>query len=585
MKNNILTKISKTVALVSTTALMTAGTTFTSYATDDLESLISSATALESLADEIDESTASVSVIGNETSAEASSETSVDEDIFAYLEEIEAVGDSYKEDGEIPEDKVSEAVDAVHQKAIDLKNEGVVESAVRRTSSVYITFVGGYEYTWEAGAEPSEETGELEDKKQTLQSSSGSSESSTEETTRWSPEDPDNKTQQFLIAVPTGTVRYEFIYSAGSETPSISFLSTTAKTGEEYIAGNDVKNDGEDGFKFVTKTGLTIDGHDDFRYMVVYISNTDDPGRWTMTVSVPSAMTEVIAVSSEVPEDWENLSSDTITKPYGVIFWYIDATRSKYKDTPIATINELISAKTSLSNNDLIKSTEPVEEEINYVVLFTMLGIFVAIIVAVVVTLIILKRKKKNNEEYRSKREAIVRKENDKVRRKKASENDELDEMLNDYSDEYIDDDDLSAYMTVDDTEENDESIFTEENDDTGVYEGEYQSAQRVKEMLNDEKPAWDKPHIPAWEESSPVEEHPKEDKSEKKDLDSALEEMFARENMGKAAVQKTVKEDNKPSFKAEPINTVKEKSEESANEAAPAWLKAASGQSNDLLF
>ncbi len=273
----------------------------------------------------------------------ASVENSVqDEIVNGAIEElvaqIESVGNEYMVGNKVPSDKVVDAVDAVYSKALELKESGYVENVVSRPSEVYVVFTNGSEYTWSAGNEALES--EEEEQKTTLQPIEEAPETSDEEKTKWTPIDPQNKVQQFMITVPSQTVRYEIFYTAGTEAPKVSFQSTTGAEGE-LVSGNNVEN-GD--FKFITKSGLTVKDHDDFRYMVIYISGTTDPGKWIMTVEAPQPVNEVICISSKVPENWDVQSTDVITRPYGVIFWYIDEKRSVYAEQPINTINMLMTA-------------------------------------------------------------------------------------------------------------------------------------------------------------------------------------------------------------------------------------------------
>lgn len=497
MKNSFLIRI-----LAMTTAFSLMGSTpIMVYAQEETQAEAAVETTTEEAAEESTQESAA---------EEGAVEGGEEFDVTKYVEEIEEIGNAYRVGTKVPEESVAEALDAVQKKAIELKNQDIVTEIVPRDSNILIKFINGYEYTWEAGSEPSE--GSEDEEKQemrVLQPASETPEQSSEENTRWVPVDEQNKIQQFAVAVPSSTVRYEIFYTAGSEPPKVAFQTTTAQEGEYLMAGTDIKEDGEDGFKFITKTGLTIEGHDDFRYMVIYISNTKDPGLWTMTVSAPVNMTEVIGVSSAVPDGWEDLVSDTITKPYGVIFWYVDAKKSQYREQPIATINELITAESGASPVDKMKTT--VEEPVDYTPVYIFIGVIAFIVIVVIVVILIVKRKKKNKAAYIAKREAIVRKENEKVRKKKSGENDELDDILDGYSDEYIDDD-VDDYIDVDDSSADDPDLFTDDPDDNGFYEGNsYESAQRVRDKFSDDSQTMQRAEkavesIPAFlNESGPV--------------------------------------------------------------------------------
>lgn len=511
-----------------------------------------------------------------------------EEDVEGFVAKIDEAGNSYKQGDKVPEDDVITAVDAVYQLALELKNQGVVTKVNKRTSNVEVTFTNGQVYTWEAGNEPSETALEEQKEKEgkILQPVSEAPIQSTEEQTRWEPLDSENKTQQFLTPVPSTTTRYEIFYTAGTEIPTVKFTSATGKY--NLVAGQDVVTDGEKAFKFITRTNMTIDGHDDFRFMTIYIDNTDDPGKWLMEVTAPSSVVEVVAVASAVPDDWESVNSDSVTKPYGIIFWYVDSKRSQYRDTPVSIINELISAKASSAAVDNIQKTDP--EEPDYSKAYALVTILIILAVIGVSVLLLMKANKKKTAAYRAKREAIVKKENAKVMKKKSKENDELDDFLDDFSDEYIDDSDMSGYLNVDDTE-NDDDIFTE---DDGIYtseddSAEYEASVRAKEKMNDEAVS------APWMETEPIK--PSNIKAVKNEPNFAVQKTESVDeinNNEKNAVQNFA-ETETPSFvpvkekvpreKAPVPAPVEVKAPVTNNEPAPAWLAGSSDEDDGLFF
>ena len=482
-KNSLKEKIAITV--MSLTMAMTSFGSLSVYAAEDiaLEDAILS-TQEQEASEEEKKAEAEVEAQA-ESEGEAPAEGELNEETFTQLvSQIEEVGNSYKKGDKVPEDDVITAVDAVYQAAIVMKDSGAVTKVNKRTSNVEITFANGQIYTWEAGNEPSEEAIEKqkENEGKVLQEVTEQPIQSNEEKTRWEPQDSENKTQKFLTPVPSTTTRYEIFYTAGTEIPTVTFTSATGKY--TLTAGQDVVTDGENGFKFITRSTMVIDGHDDFRFMTIYISGTDDPGKWVMEVTAPSSVIEVIAVSSAVPDDWETVNSDVVTKPYGIVFWYVDSKRSQYRETPVALVNELMSAKTSQAPVDKITKTDP--EEPDYTNAYIAVTAIAILLVIAFTVFLLVRSNKKKTAVYRAKREAIVKKENAKVAKKKSKQNDELDDFLDDFSDEYIDDGDMSDYLNVDDTDGND-GVFTEE--DMGVMtddDAEYEASLRAKEKMND---------------------------------------------------------------------------------------------------
>jgi hypothetical protein len=244
--------------------------------------------------------------------------------------------------------------------------------------------------------------------------------------------------------------RIEIFYTAGTSEPTLEFTDTSEKN--KYTTAKNVPALDSD-FQFLTKRLGAVKGYDsqgnavafdDMRLMVIYIAYPNDPGTWTLKVTMPDYMNELICVPTEVPEGWQGWTSDMKCLPTDLWFWYIGE-KSQYYDDPFSAINQMWVADEELSGVDKMVSEEP-ETEVDVKGIVKMI-VSLAFIVMLSVGFLLFLRKRNKDEEKRKKRQMIVDKENSKVKRRKAKENVELDKVLDDYSSEYIDSDEYSDYF------------------------------------------------------------------------------------------------------------------------------------------
>lgn len=263
-----------------------------------------------------------------------------------------------------------------------------------------------------------------------------------------------DRSKSFQIFVDSDITRLEIFYTA-SHTPGMEFV--TAMDGNKYDLSSDHEFP-DSNFKIIRKV-INVKGYDDIRCMVVYIVNTTDPGKWTLNVKFPDDTTDFVlckSVKNDIPENWYELTGEVKTV-VDVLAWYTDLAKSRYKDDPIGSINGMISRDMDLAPVDSYTVMEPIP--VDNTEKYVTLGIIGAIIVMIIVGVMFFLSNKKKEEEERQRRLNIVAKENAKVRKKKAKEEDELEKVLDNFSDEYVDDDEFSDYFSS--TEDDD---IAEEN-------------------------------------------------------------------------------------------------------------------------
>ena len=143
--------------------------------------------------------------------------------------------------------------------------------------------------------------------KMLIQKASGTSSLSIEEARQWKPDTQTSRQKEFIVNITSGTNRIEVFYTAGKNTPRLQFTSTSGKN--IYTSQKDEMS-ADNNFKFITRPNLPVEGFDNMRYMVIYISNTSDPGKWHLKVTLPDNLMEIACVTTEVPDGWETFNSD-----------------------------------------------------------------------------------------------------------------------------------------------------------------------------------------------------------------------------------------------------------------------------------
>lgn len=230
--------------------------------------------------------------------------------------------------------------------------------------------------------------------------------------------------------VGAGTSRYSVFYTADSN-PSVSISSpsgTIYKCGEKY-------NENTDGINVITRVKNTVSNYKNIQYDVIYITGITEPQTWKMTISGTEAIKEFFIVKTKVPNNWESIVQEYKTNPQDLMLWYI-AKDSKYYASDIKQIAKKDDKIPAVNN---IKTTEEDEAPPKDYTNLIKFCVVVAVIITVVLVIKKLRKRKKAAIDTRQKK---IDEENQKIKEKKEKENSKLSNILDEFDDQYIDDDD-----------------------------------------------------------------------------------------------------------------------------------------------
>lgn len=269
-------------------------------------------------------------------------------------------------------------------------------------------------------------------------------------------------TSLLLVIAPTIQVRAEsrnFVLDSTTNTLSESFTTSDTITRVEvyYSSAYPIDNStmkftqGSSGANFII-TGATIDTSGsvtegtemdyggacsvpnyDLNCSIYYIvSNGADT--WNVTLDYSNALKECFIVKSTVPSDWNTSTDSFITKPQEFCIGFINSKSSQYTSADITSI--INSGVQEVTTGGTFATAQPDEakDPIKGILMIAIVGVFISIIVTY------MKMRKEEQKRREHKRNEFVKKANKKVSSKKKAENNELKEMMDDFSSEYEDD-------------------------------------------------------------------------------------------------------------------------------------------------
>jgi hypothetical protein len=160
---------------------------------------------------------------------------------------------------------------------------------------------------------------------------------------------------------------------------------------------------------------------------VIYYIITEGNMTWTVDVYRDSTLSECIVAESTVPATWQDTASAVITEPTGLDLYFVDTKTSIF--TSLSQLGEVVKAQVQEVDTTTteFQGETKVEDEQNPLKTL-LLGLIGVVGVAIVVTGYFLKKEKKRKDTKRS--EDYVRKQNEKVKKKKEMENDELKALV-----------------------------------------------------------------------------------------------------------------------------------------------------------
>lgn len=249
------------------------------------------------------------------------------------------------------------------------------------------------------------------------------------------------------VDIVDNVTRLEVFYVTQSEAPTIIF---TSRNGNKYSTQEDSK-DGD--FQFVTKTGFKVKDFSGVQYMIIYIVAPKDPGSWVMTSSVADDTDLLVIVESTIPNNWEDLTSDYRTYPLGEPVLWMDNTAS---GSYVNRIVDIIRPDSEIPIVNQIQTSEPdpVPEK-NY----TIMVVAIVLAVIVVIVVLILMTRKKNRNAFDERRTESIKKANNKVKNKRAKQENDLEAILESHENDYYDEGDADYSDAEYEDEEGDSDV------------------------------------------------------------------------------------------------------------------------------
>ncbi len=228
-----------------------------------------------------------------------------------------------------------------------------------------------------------------------------------------------------------GITRFEVFYTAGT-TPYIAFLTPDG----------DIYESGKDSDTIISRDGNQIQGHSDLRYEVIYIvapSNTNDI---KAKISLDSKTHDFMMIKSRVPQGWENFTQEFRTEPEELVSWGFH--NSENTITDLIAIAENTDIKPV---DDSIGTAEPPkrEKKDNSGMI---ISLFVVIIIGAGAMLVFNNMSKK-----RRAKEAVdkrIKKRNIIAKKHKIANEKTLDNVLDEFKDDYSDDDFFADAKPID---------------------------------------------------------------------------------------------------------------------------------------
>lgn len=234
-----------------------------------------------------------------------------------------------------------------------------------------------------------------------------------------------------------------------------------------HLNGDLVTNQGTKTSAEVRYGGIVPINEYQMNCVIYYIISATDIS-WELKINMTENLSECFVAESKVPTNWETPYDAVITSPIKLLQYFIDSNASSFKS--MDDVNILLNAHVQTDAID--ESTfdgEIVEEKKQDPFVTILIFAMGVVIVAIIITAYLLKKDGAKKETIRS--EKYVAKENEKLKKKKVRENDELKELVSSYDDDYMDED-----------EEREKEEEEEEEEETAAGAGMAQSGEPAEQ-------------------------------------------------------------------------------------------------------
>ena len=225
-----------------------------------------------------------------------------------------------------------------------------------------------------------------------------------------------------------------------------------------------------------------------------------------LDIEISQAANNFLFITSETPKNWDMIVSEYKTSAVGLLKWYF-SNNSIYDSSDIAGIVAPSSVIPAINNIEEYEEEE-IEIEPNWVII----SILAVLLLAAVITITVVLVKKKKKAKFKEEMKKSVDNANSALEERKRYENENLDQFISQYQDDYTDDEQLSEEPVIPDEDmrkyisESSQSFADEDSlKRISNYSEKKEQARLMKEsmdMVNKEEKAEENPipeQKPGW--------------------------------------------------------------------------------------
>ena len=247
----------------------------------------------------------------------------------------------------------------------------------------------------------------------------------------------EKKTSMYLTIDQNSPVKLEIFYTSGANAPSLTLVSPNTRVfsnkGDEY----------QEDITILNKRGQTVKDHPDIMYDILYIYTTNEKyaGKWQIAYSITDDVKETILCNCTVDEGWTSFIEEYKTPVKFFMLWYINPETSVYdasylvdivKAEEIPEINTMPSAE-----EDEVETADPYK----IVIILCIIGVLAGCGLTIYLV-------RKYKAEKKNQKDFSINRANHKLKQKRKKENAQLENILDKYEDDYIDDFDTSKEVS-----------------------------------------------------------------------------------------------------------------------------------------